>query len=166
MLRVPSLTSVHGSFAAVPILQVRRQRLGRDVAWQRQTAHGEWGSVVPTPPQGGPPDSSCQRRCFLSFFYLVFAALGLPCCGGCPRAAASRGCSLAAECGLLTAVLSGCRARAVVRALSSCGTCAQVLCGMWDLSSLTRDPIHTPTPDTSRRFLNHCTTREAPVTGF
>ena len=47
---------------------MRRQSLGSEVAWQRQTAHGEWGSIVPTPPQRGPPELLLPKTaCFLSF---------------------------------------------------------------------------------------------------
>ena len=44
--------------------------------------------------------------------------------------------------------------------LSSCGSRAQLLRGMWDLPQ-TR--ARTRVPCIGRRILNHCTTREAPV---
>ena len=44
--------------------------------------------------------------------------------------------------------------------LSSCGSCAQLLCSMRDLSSPTRDRTHTPY--IAGQILNHWTTREVP----
>lgn len=112
-LRVPSLTSVHGSFAAVPILQMRRQRLGRDVAWQRQTAHGEWGSVVPTPPQGGPPELLLPKTLFSFFLLFSFRRSGssllrgLP--SGCGKQGLPSGCHVwAFHCSALWLPSSGC----------------------------------------------------------
>ena len=43
---------------------------------------------------------------------------------------------------------------------SSCGKWAYLLCGMWDISSPTRDQIQVPC--IARRILNHWTTREVP----
>ena len=48
--------------------------------------------------------------------------------------------------------------------LSSCGTQAQLPCGMWDLSSPTRD--RTCVPCLGRQILYHWTTREVPYTYF
>ena len=48
--------------------------------------------------------------------------------------------------------------------LSSCSTGAQLLQGMWDLSSPTRD--QTPVPCIAGWILNHWTTREVPVYPF
>ena len=48
----------------------------------------------------------------------------------------------------------------VVHGLSNCGTRAQLLNGMWDLSSLTRDQTHFPC--LGRQILNHWTTRRVP----
>ena len=48
-----------------------------------------------------------------------------------------------------------------VQELSSCGTRAQLSCGMWDLSSLPRD--RTRVPCIVRRLLYHWTTREVPT---
>ena len=94
--------SVHGSFAVIPILQIRRQRLRSEVAWQRQTAHGEWGNVVPTPPQRGPPELLLPKTaCLLSFISF-----------GCAGSSPPRGLLSSGEQGLL----SGCRVRA-----SHCG---------------------------------------------
>ena len=47
-----------------------------------------------------------------------------------------------------------------VQGLSSCSTQAELLCGMWDLSSLTRD--QTPVLCIARQILNHWTDREVP----
>ena len=51
--------------------------------------------------------------------------------------------------------------RLQTRRLSNCGSRAQLLRGMWDLSSLIRD--RTRTSCTGRRSLNHWTTREVAV---
>ena len=48
----------------------------------------------------------------------------------------------------------------VVHELPSCGAQAQLLCSMWDLSSLTRDGTHIPC--IARWILNHWTPREVP----
>ena len=48
----------------------------------------------------------------------------------------------------------------VTHGLSHCGSQAQLLCGMRDLSSLTRD--QTCVPCIARQILNHWTTREVP----
>ena len=45
------------------------------------------------------------------------------------------------------------------RRLSSCGSRAQLLRGMWDLPRPGLEPV---SPCIGRRILNHCTTREAP----
>ena len=42
--------------------------------------------------------------------------------------------------------------------LSSCGSRAQLLRGMWDLPRPRHEPV---SPCTSRQTLNHCATREA-----
>ena len=45
-----------------------------------------------------------------------------------------------------------------VQGLSSCSTQAELLCGMWDLSSLTRHRTHVLC--IARQILNHWTVRE------
>ena len=45
--------------------------------------------------------------------------------------------------------------------LSSCGPWVKLPWVMWDLSSLTRDQTHVLS--IGRQILNHCTTREVPV---
>ena len=47
-----------------------------------------------------------------------------------------------------------------VQGLSSCSTQAELLCGMWDLSSLTRDQTHVLC--IARVIPNHWTVREVP----
>ena len=47
-----------------------------------------------------------------------------------------------------------------VQGLSSYSTQAELLCGMWDLSSLTRDRTHVLC--IARQILNHWTDREVP----
>ena len=51
-----------------------------------------------------------------------------------------------------------CQVLFIAHGLSSCGT--QALCGMWDLSSPTRD--QTGISCIRRQILNHWTTRESP----
>ena len=48
--------------------------------------------------------------------------------------------------------------------LGSCGVQAWLLCGMWGLSSSTRDQTHIPC--IGRWILNHWTTREIPPSGI
>ena len=48
----------------------------------------------------------------------------------------------------------------VAHGLSGCGVGAQLLCGTWALSSLTRDPSEVPC--IARQILNHWTTRKVP----
>ena len=64
--------------------------------------------------------------------------------------------SVVAVCGL-----SSCGSRALEHRLSSCGTLAQLLRGMWDLSGPGLEPW---VPCICRRILNHCASREAQKT--
>ena len=50
--------------------------------------------------------------------------------------------------------------RLQTRRLSSCGSRAQLLCGMWDLP---RSRAWTHVPCIGRQILNHCATREARI---
>ena len=50
--------------------------------------------------------------------------------------------------------------RLQTRRLSSCGSRAQLLRGMWDLPRPGLEPV---SPCIGRRILNHCATREAPL---
>lgn len=54
----------HGSFAMILVLQMRRQRLGGEVAWQWQTAWVGQCSVVPTLPDRGPTELWPKTLCF------------------------------------------------------------------------------------------------------
>ena len=53
--------------------------------------------------------------------------------------------------------------RLQMRRLSSCGSRAQSLCGMWDLPRPGLEPV---SPALAGRTLNHCATREAPWVHF
>ena len=55
----------------------------------------------------------------------------------------------------------GLRCCALEHRLSSCGTWAQLLCGMWDLPGPGLEPM---SPALASRFFNHCATREVPKT--
>ena len=57
--------------------------------------------------------------------------LGLCCCVGFSLVVASRGYSLAAVHGLLTAVIF-CQARALEHRFNSCGVWAKLLCSIWN----------------------------------
>ena len=78
---------------------------------------------------------------FIYFIYLFLAVLGLCCCAWAFSSYGERGLLFVAVCELLITVASHCGARAlgarasVVAAcgLSSCGSRAYLLCGMWDL---------------------------------
>ena len=98
---------------------------------------------------------------FYSFIYFL-AALGLCCCTRAFSSCGEQGLLFIAVCGLLIAVsslvaehglqgtrasvvvahgLSSCGLRGLERRLSSCGTWAQLLCGMWDLPSPGLEPV-------------------------
>ena len=53
--------------------------------------------------------------------------------------------------------------RLQMRRLSSCGSWAQLLHGMWDLPRPGLEPV---SPALAGRFLNHCATREAQIIAF
>ena len=63
--------------------------------------------------------------------------------------------SLVVAHGLLIVVASHCRSRG----LSSCGTLAELPCGVWNLSSETRDQTRVSSA-LADEFLNHWATRE------
>ena len=52
----------------------------------------------------------------------------------------------------------------VAHGLHNFGVQAELLCGMWDLSSQTR--VRTRVPSTARWFLNNCTTKKVPQKVF
>ena len=79
-------------------------------------------------------------QCCVSFFflnkfiYLFLAALGLRCCTQAFSSCGERGLLFLAVRGLLIMVASLLAEHGLqVRRLSSCGTRAQLFCGMWDL---------------------------------
>ena len=79
---------------------------------------------------------------------------------GLALVAASWGCSLVAECGLLNVVLSLARAQAL-RGIASVAVACGLSCfahSMCGLSSLSRD--QTRVPCVGRQILNHWTTTE------
>ena len=59
--------------------------------------------------------------------------------------------------------LSSHSSRAPERRLSSCGSWAQLLRGMWDPPGPGLEPV---SPRIGRQTLNHCATREAPKSSF
>ena len=90
----------------------------------------------------------------------------------CARAFSScgkRGPLFIAVCGPLTVAASLVVASLVVehrlqtRRLSSCGSWAQPLRGMWDLPRPGLEPV---SPASADKILNHCATREALSLGF
>ena len=100
---------------------------------------------------------------FFNLIYLFLAALGLCYCARAFSSCGERGLLFVAVCGLLIAVASfvaehrlqapgfrSCGAWAVERRLSSCGTQAQLLRGMWDLPGPGLEPM---SPALAGRFL-------------
>ena len=93
------------------------------------------------------------------FIYFFLAVLGLCFCARAFSSCGKRGPLFIAVRGPLTIVASlVVEHRPQTRRLSSCGSRAQLLRGMWDLSQ-TR--ARTCVPGTGRQILNHCATREA-----
>ena len=87
------------------------------------------------------------------------AVLGLRFCARAFSSCGKRGPLFIAVHGALTIVASlVAEHRLQTRRLSSCGSRAQLLRGMWE-SSQTR--ARTRVPRIGRQILNHCTTREA-----
>ena len=98
----------------------------------------------------------CQH--LLSFFFLIYlflVVLGLRCCVRAFSSCSERGLLFVAVCGFLIGVTSlvaehsldgscagfcRCGSQAVERRLSSCGTWAQLLHGMWDLPGPELEP--------------------------
>ena len=117
------------------------------------------------------------------FVYLFVAALGLCCCAWAFSCCGERGLLFVAMRGLLIALASRCRARAlgawasvvvacrlsscgsraVEHRLSGCGTWAWLLRGMWDHPGPGLEPV---SPALSRQILNHCATRGVLTSSF
>ena len=94
----------------------------------------------------------------LLFIYLFLAVLGLRFCARAFSSCGKRGPLFIAVHGPLTIVASlVAEHRLQTCRLSSCGSRAQLLCGMWDLP---RPRARTCVPCISRQTLNHCATRE------
>ena len=96
---------------------------------------------------------------FIYLIYLFMAVLGLRCCA---RAFSSCGkwgpLFIAVREPLTIAASLVSEHRLQMRRLSSCGSRAQLLRGMWDLPRPGLEPVF---PALGRRILNHCATREA-----
>ena len=92
---------------------------------------------------------------FFNFICLFMAVLGLSFCARAFSSCGKRGPLFIAVCGPLTIVASlVAEHRLQTRRLSNCGSWAQLLRDMWDLSR----PLGICT---GRQILNHCVTREA-----
>ena len=92
------------------------------------------------------------------------AVLGLHFCARAFSSCGERGPLFIAVRGPLTIAASPvAEHRLQTRRLSSCGSPAQLLRGMWE-SSQTR--ARTRVPCIGRQILNHCATREAPKYSF
>ena len=89
------------------------------------------------------------------------AVWGLRFCARAFSSCGERGPLFIAVCGPLTVVASpAVEHRLQTRRLSSCGSRAQSLLGMWD------PPRPGRAPCIGRQTLNHCATREAPLQIF
>ena len=110
-----------------------------------------------------PCDAFFLINLFIYYFWLrwVFVAVrglslvavsgGFSCCGAQ---------ALGAQASVVVARgLSSCGSGAPECRLSSCGTPASLLCGMWDLPGPGLEPV---SPSIGRQILNHCATREVP----
>ena len=100
-----------------------------------------------------------DERRLLFFFFFFQATLH---CGArashCGDFSCCRARALGAQASVVVARgLSRCGSRALERRLSSCGTWAQLLRGMWECS---RTRARTCVPCIGRWILNHCATRE------
>ena len=101
---------------------------------------------------------------FIYLFYLFLAVLGLHFCARAFSSYGKRGPLFIAVHGPLTIAASlVAEHRLQTCRLSSCGSRAQLLRGMWDLPRPGLEPV---SPCISRQILNHCATREAPVLWF
>ena len=97
------------------------------------------------------------------FIYLFLAVLGLRFCVRAFSSCGERGPLFIAVLGPLTVAASLLAAHWLqTRRLSSCGSRAQLLRGMWDLPRPGLEPVSC----IGRHILNHCATREAQGLGF
>ena len=97
--------------------------------------------LVPCP---GYCKQCCNEHCgtCLSFFYLFLAVLGLCFCARAFSSCGERGPLFIAVSGPLTIAASlVAEHRLQTRRLSSCGSWAQLLCGMWDLPRPGLEPV-------------------------
>ena len=112
---------------------------------------------------------------FIFKFYLFLTASGRSCgtwalrCGTRASLQLWRADFLFSSCGAqvpehVGSIVCGMRPLVEAHELSSCGAQAQLLRGMWDLSSLTRD--RTRVPCIVRWILYHWITREVPERNF
>ena len=96
------------------------------------------------------------------WFFFFLAELDLLCCTWAFSSCGEWGLLFVAVCGLLIVVASlDARVWALGHKLNSCGARSQLLCGMWNLNSPTRD--QTRIPCIGRCILNHWTSREFPA---
>ena len=95
------------------------------------------------------------------FIYLFLAVLGLRFCARAFSSCGERGPLFIAVRGPLTVAAPPVAGRRLqTRKLSNCGSRAQLLRGMWDLP---RAGLETVSLAFGRQTLNHCATREAPL---
>ena len=113
-------------------------------------------------------------KCAFSKFilFIFWAVLGLRFCARAFSSCGKREPLFIAVRGLLTIAASlVAEHRLQMRRLSSCGSRAQLLCGMWDLPRLGIEPVSpalagrfsttAPPGKPGRQILNHCATKEA-----
>ena len=88
------------------------------------------------------PSNKCLFVCFYKFIYLFLAVLGLRFCARAFSSCGKRGPLLIVVRGPLTIVASlVAEHRLQTRRLSSCGSRAQLLRGMWDLPRPELEPV-------------------------
>ena len=97
---------------------------------------------------------------FKKLINLFLAVLGLHFCARAFSSCGERGPLFIAVCEPLTVAASPvAEHRLQTHRLSSCGSRAWLLRGMWDLPRPGLEPV---SPCIGRQILNHCATREAP----
>ena len=98
---------------------------------------------------------------FFNFIYLFLAVLGLRFCVRAFSSCSKRGPFFIVVRGPLTIVASLVAEHSLqTRRLSSCGSRAQLLRGVWDLPRPGLEPVY---PCIGRQILNHRATRETPT---